>query len=757
MNSTYSLNDNNWILSGWWKNQYYLNYSMELGSAQQPCVGPIKASVPGSVLADLFRANMIPDYNVGLNSCKIEWINNREWLFERKFIYDKNPANHHILIFDGLDFSGRIYLNGNLLKSFTGTFIPVKIDITNELKYGEENRLSVIFDTVTEVDGQYGFTDRIRIIKPRFNYVWDWCPRIIPVGIWKNAYIQEIEQLAVEHFSPVTGVYGSEGWFDTELCLKVYESGIYNFEFFLEFEGQAVQIYTLTENLKAGQSEIKHHFVSEDVKLWYPNGYGDQNIYKLRVKIFYNGQVCLTSEREIGFKKINVRHNFGTSGHRPYSLHINDHFVFLKGVNWVPVFPDYGSVTRTDYEKYLMAFKEMGCNILRVWGGAILEKEDFYEICDRFGLMVWQEFPQSSSGINNTPTDDPDFIANLEKVAREYIISRRSYPCHTVWCGGNELIYEGWKPVGEEHVNLAMLKSLCDELDAQKWFLPASPSGPSFGADKSNFGKNVHGDVHGPWKYLGDAEHYDYYNCDDALMRSEVGAPRIASLENLNQYKGEYALWPPTAENPLWVHKGAWWLIYDDLVRLFGGFDSTQIADYVKSGQYLQMEAVRYAVESCIRRQPHCSGVIVWMGNEPYQNAGNTSLLEFDGSKTPAYYAAKNAFSPISVSLKYNKIGHEYGELFEGDVFVICQNPIHETVGLYIDIYDALGITVYEETIQTRLDQVVSQIKCLKLKLDFQSKGVFYVNLRLEKDSCAISENKYGFTISEQYPFAGLN
>ncbi len=129
----------------------------------------------------------------------------------------------------------------------------------------------------------------------------------------------------------------------------------------------------------------------------------------------------------------------------------------MRGVDWVPISPFYGAVSREDYINYLKRFKTMDCNLLRIWGGAILEKHDFYDLCDEMGLMVWQEFPQSSSGLDNTPPDDPAYLKELEKTAAIFIKRRRHHACHVIWCGGNELMWENLIPVNENHINIKTL------------------------------------------------------------------------------------------------------------------------------------------------------------------------------------------------------------------------------------------------------------------------------------------------------------
>ena len=118
---------------------------------------------------------------------------------------------------------------------------------------------------------------------------------------------------------------------------------------------------------------------------------------------------------------------------------VNDAPVFLQGVNWTPIRTTFADVSRADYHLRLSRYREMGCNLIRVWGGAFLEKSCFYELCDEYGLLVWQELPLSSSGLNNAPPEDAQSVAVLQTIALSYIQRRQHHVSLLLWCGGNEL------------------------------------------------------------------------------------------------------------------------------------------------------------------------------------------------------------------------------------------------------------------------------------------------------------------------------
>ena len=487
---------------------------------------------------------------------------------------------------------------------------------------------------------------------------------------------------------------------------------------------------------------------------------GGQPVYEVEAAVMKDKVLCSQISKRVGFRTVLFEHNHGSpEGALPYTMRINGRRVFIKGVNWVPVSPFYGSVTREQYEYYLERFVDMGCNLLRVWGGAILEKKDFYDLCDEMGLMVWQEFPQSSSGINNTPPDDPDFLKELEKTARVFISKRRHHPSHVIWCGGNELMWETWRPVDRNHANIKMLEELVAEMDPAKYFLPASASGPRFTSDEKEYGKGMHHDVHGPWNYVGEPGHYRFLNGDDSLFRSETGCPGISRIETLNKYKKDFNLWPPDKTNPYWMFRGAWWIQRKQLSDLFGDWsdEEKEIEKYVQASRYVQAEALRYAAEAMRRREPESSGLIFWMGNEPFPNNSNTALVEYDGTPKPAYYWVRDAFSPLCASLKYEKINYARGEDFKGQVFINCESESNRIVHISADIFDVKGRLLHQASWEQVCRYPVSMAGLLEWQTKECNYHIFLVRLCVrDAGASVISVKTYLFTIGGEQPFAHL-
>ncbi|HEY0827706.1 MAG TPA: glycoside hydrolase family 2 TIM barrel-domain containing protein [Bacilli bacterium] len=770
MSKQTSLNGNDWILTGWYPNHWEFMKSMELGTVLSPIVAPIKVTVPGAVQVDLMAEGWLEDYNLGRKSLHGEWVNHKDWVYEKTFsIPDNWLLDRCELVLDGLDYSGEIFLNRKRITQFEGMFRPVILDITELLKEKNEgdNVLQIYFQPTPEIDGQVGYSNTIEKLKSRFNYGWDWCPRIVPVGIWKDVYLKTYKSVKLADFFPEADLSDDmqTGVIEAQLELEVWKKGAYTLEFELvEDGGQTICKETVEIQLGGGKRTVRHRVQPGKVNVWWPNGYGAQPLYQIKAVILDDqGIQCDEQVQQIGFRKAEFVQNEGApEGALPYTLMMNGKRIFLKGVNWTTITPFYGAVTPAQYSDYLGRFKAMNTNVLRVNGVGIFEKRAFYDYCDRNGLMVWQDFPQSSSGINNTPPDSPGFLKELEEVARCAVKEKRTHPGLIIWCGGNELMWDGFIPVNDHHSNIRMLKQVVNELDPQRHFLPTSASGPRFNANEPDFRKGLHHDVHGPWTYMGEGEHYRYYNTEDALFRSEAGTPGALRANMIRELADGFQVWPPTKTNPLWTFKGAWWIQWDELNGLFGPFheDKNELDMYCQASRYLQKESLRYAAESTRRREPETSGFLVWAGNEPYANTSNCSLIEFDGMPKPAFYTLQKVFSNLHVSARYNKLSYTEGEMFTGDLFVHeedFEGKMGKEVSIRAKIIDVFGKLIQETVfagVRGEFNRYIGRVEWQAAETEYK---LFILRIELETaENQVLSSSTYVFSVNADYPLGPL-
>ena len=537
--------------------------------------GWLPARVPGSVLDDLRRAGEVPDPYHERNSRLAEWVPERAWVYRRRLRVDGRRA---VLEFGGVDYAATVFVDGVEVAHNEGMFRPFEIEVSEG-----QHLLAVVVHPAPESEPQVGHTSKVRGHKSRMGYGWDFCPRIVHQGIWRPVALRVDEQaplfpqIALEDG---TGVVRADG----DLTL---------------LDGGNV--------VATGERELR----IESPALWWPNGLGDQHLYRLQV----NGH-----ELSVGFRRIELD--------PPGRFAVNGVAISPKGWNWVPIDALYGVQRPAKLAHLLGLAARANVNLLRVWGGGLIETDEFYDFCDRLGLLVWQEFSMSSSGLESVPSEDPQFVAMMAAEAREVVPRLRHHPSLAVWCGGNELA-RAEQPLVDSEPVLGALRDVVRELDPERAWVPTSPSGQ--------------GDVHGPWEHQGLRRHNAHYDTGTWSLQSEFGVEGMTNRRALEALIDEPHRWPADRTNPIYEHLGAWWnnaeLVQDAFGGRIGDIDTMR-----RASQQLQYDGLRYAVEANRRRG---GGAIPWQFNESYPNAWCTAAIDHHGDPKPAYYGVARAYRPV--------------------------------------------------------------------------------------------------------------
>lgn len=652
MKTTYSLSSLSWQLAGYNPFNWRLFKSDDIRTSQADFPA-IPASVPGSVQGALLKAGVLPDWNQGLNSLQCEWVENRHWIYQTD-LPDEWLATHGKpgcqirLKCLGLDDRGWVLVNGKEVATFCGGFVPHTFDLTPYVT-SSGNRLQIIFDLPPRWLGQIGYTSRMTEWKARFNYSWDWTARLVQIGIWDDLLLEVSDGGEIERLKCITEVDGPQGKGTVRVSSSVVGGPDWQVQVSLTGpQGFSRQVTVPIETF----NQVGVLWAALPVQLWWPNGQGAQPLYILTCRLVdAGGRLQDEQTRTLGFKHITWQACEGApAGADPWVCVVNGQPLFLQGINWTPIRPNYADTTEADYRKLLEMYRALGCNVLRVWGGAVLEKACFYRLCDEMGFLLWQEFPLSSSGLDNWPPDDAASIAALETIARSYIERRQHHVSLFMWCGGNELQQgldggkEGvGKPLDGQHPLLGRLAQIAAEMDPGRRFVATSSLGPRFSASPEDFGKGLHWDVHGPWRVEGDLEQWsDYWANVDALFHSEVGAAGASSTEVIRKYSGGLPLMPASGENPLW-RRTLWWVEWADFLQETGNQTAT-LEEFVAWSQSRQAKALECVARSLKAKFPRCGGVILWMGHDSFPCTSNTSIIDFDGNLKPAATALKQVF-----------------------------------------------------------------------------------------------------------------
>ena len=607
------------------------------------------AEVPGNVQYDYVKSlgHDLDWLMFGTNSDSL--IETEGWYWEYRTNLEFENSGRVVLVFQGIDYKFDILLNGENLYSGEGMYTTVELDVTDKANKGDLLQV-VIHPHPQRVlsEGEPFRSAADRSCKPPVTYGWDWNPRLVISGLWKPAYIETRDAGYISNCEPfytlnedLTEAYLE---FKTETSAEV-EYTIWN------PDGEIIY------KSKEPKTEIK------DIKLWWCNGQGEPNLYRWRAESNTH-----SVEGLIGFRSFKLVQNEGTN-HEPIGFpksryaaritpELNGRKVFGKGSNWVNPELFFGRVTYERLEELVIAAKEANMNILRIWGGSGICKPEFYELCDKHGIMVWQEFMLAC----NCYEGGEDHLEVLEREATSIITALRRHPSIVLWCGGNEL-FNGWSGMDEQSLSLRLLNALCYKLDKQRPFLPTSP---------------LDGMAHGGYTFIDEytgKDCFELYSGAHHTAYTEFGNAAIASVDNLKKIIPADELFP-IKKTPAWVnHHGfdAWgesrWICLPALEKYFGKADSLE--ELVANSEWLQCEGYKSIFEEARRQSPYCSMAINWCYQEPWITAAGNSLIAYPMVKKHSYYAVKQALRPTLASARISKFSWGAGETFSAQLWLL--------------------------------------------------------------------------------------
>lgn len=629
--------------------------------------------------SDAFDAGLIEDINYGFNARKAEWTYQRDWVYVKHFTPEYRDFSRITLCFESVDHACDVFLNGRYLGSHDGIWTPFRFDVTDQLLDGD-NVLAVLVRYAPQTECQWGSASAVRHLKPRFAYGWDWCTRLVPLGIPDDVCLRFEKSTVLTDLSVSTEVDCRAKHAVVHACAELKGSlGFNTVHFTLTHPDGTAQCLTVSGSGK----ELEAVFNIPNARLWYPNGMGEHPIYRLTATL--NGDWD-TRSINTGLRHIQWKRTEGACEDAiPYQPYINGRRVYLKGFNFTPVRQLYGRKLTAAYEKRIELVRRCNANYLRIWGGGLLEKEAFYDLCDANGILLMQELFQSSASNNNHPPRDAEYTEMLLAAVEAAVRKKRNHPSLICWCGGNELCLRGdymdtrgnilkegmegregyacdvrnlkWIPLDPEYPTLAAMRALVQTLDPQRMWLHTSGSGPVVqNAWLEHVGGDMH-DVHGPWEVMAPTEFYTFYNAMDMMIHHEVGCPAVASVQTLEAISPRQYLWPLDENNPLVNYRGRMFAgTFGRTERFFGRLSDYKA--YALASRFLQWEQYRYLLEAHRRRGLRCAGAALWHLGEPWPNIVDNCVIDGYDQVKPSYYGISAAFRPIHIAAKYDSVIH---------------------------------------------------------------------------------------------------
>ena len=624
------------------------------------------AKVPGGVHTDLLALGLIPDPFVGDNEKRVQLVAEVDWEYRCWFIAEPDLLDqaHIWLVCDGLDTLAAVSLNGEELGQASNMYRQYRWEVKPLLKAGQ-NDLRILFSSpvrfITDHQSKRSLPSPIHSIaggphlrKAPYQFGWDWGPQLPPIGIWKDLRLEghRVARLKDVHLQQKHS--GGDVTLQARIAIERAEPAPLI---------ALVQVTTPqgeTLESKAALSSGDELIVAVPIphpQLWWPNGYGDQPLYQVEVSVMRddasNGEYLDGRSYQVGLRTLELRQAEDQWG-RSFVFVVNGVPIFAKGSNWCPAETFPTRITDQYLEGLLRSMAETHQNMLRVWGGGFYEEERFYDLCDRYGILVWQEFIFSCSIY---PLDNPEFLENIRPEVVENIRRLRHRASLALWCGNNEMEWGwvGWNWDLPEFQNLKTaydqffhhtLRDWCQAEDPDHSYWPSSPSSDTPFIDPNG---QRQGDCH-YWDVWHGRKPFTSYRDQYPRFMSEFGFQALPPLATISTY-AEESEWNMTSYimeqhqknasgNSLMVGQML------DTFRLPKDFPSLVYLSMV-----LQAEGIRYGVEHWRRHPDRVAGTLYWQLNDCWPVA-SWSSIDYYGRWKALHYAARHFYAPVMLSIK---------------------------------------------------------------------------------------------------------
>lgn len=576
--------------------------------------------VPGCVQLDLSREGYLPeDLYMGLNILETEKYETYEWVYERTFTAPSERERVY-LVFEGVDTLAEYFINGEKIGESDNMLISHEFEIGKYLRDGE-NTLTVRIDStclaLTKYDttalAMHSWTNggaETHIRRAQHTYGWDIMPRAVTAGLWRDVKIEVRDEIRFTQLYLCGNPQRCEVFYEIDAPYKDMQ----NLE--LELCGECGESrFTKRFKLFGKRAGWFFYFIDEP-KLWWPYGYGEPNVYNVKVKIIKDGKAVYEQDASFGIRSVELDYRDPTVDDvGQFRFLVNGIEIMCRGSNWVPM-DAFHSRDAERYEKALALVKDVGCNILRCWGGNVYEDHAFYDFCDRNGIMVWQDF---SMACRSYPETD-EFKKKLYSEAVSVIRKLRNHPSVILWAGDNEVDMMA-RPFIDPNLNTLtreVIARVVRENDVGRPYLPSSPyiSSELYRAIKETGARIERCEEHlwGPRDYYKG----EYYRTSKSVFVSETGYHGCPSLESIKKFITPERVWH-YKDNPEWIlHSSdqcgndARVMLMENQVRVLFGDVPEDPEKYILASQISQAEAKKYFIERIRVGRPKKTGIIWW-------------------------------------------------------------------------------------------------------------------------------------------------
>ena len=621
----------------------------------------IPAVVPGVVHLDLLRAGLIPDPYLDDNESALAWIGLVDWTYETTFEVEEGErdADRHALVFEGLDTVATVTVNGRKVAEVANQHRSYRLDVTDIVVEGANTLVVSFRSPVRYADAQsVSIGARPRPYASPFNalrksacsFGWDWGIATYTSGIWREVRLESWSSARLATVRVHAAPDGADGVVRVGVDLE--RSAAETLELTVEVNGEMRSLSVAPTDTSA-EIEVR----VSDVERWWPAGHGAQPLYDVAVSLENDGELLDSATRRVGFRELRWETAPDDAG-SPFTLVVNDRPIYVKGVNWIPddAFPS--RIDRGRYRARLEQAKAANLNLVRVWGGGIYESEDFYDVADELGLLVWQDFLFACAAYS----EEEPLRGEIEAEARENVGRLAHRASLALLTGNNENIwgYEdwGWQAILDgkswgAHYYYELFPSVIDELAPHVPYAPGSPFSPGGGWDgRQQTGPHPNAEEHGTmhlWEHWN-RQDWPTYREHRPRFVAEFGWQGPPAWATLRRAISDD---PITPDSPgMIVHQKA----IDGNAKLAAGLVAhypipDDIATWHWAMQLNQANAISCALDWFRSLAPHNAGAVVWQLNDCWP-VTSWAAIDGDGREKPLYFAIKNAFEPRVVTVQ---------------------------------------------------------------------------------------------------------
>ncbi|GAA3761897.1 glycoside hydrolase family 2 protein [Salinactinospora qingdaonensis] len=622
----------------------------------------VPATVPGSAHLDLLAAGLIPDPYLDQAEAELAWTHRTDWRYTLTFEAEEAMADERIdLAFDGLDTVATVELNGQPVGTTANMHRGYRFNVGDLLR-GGTNELTVSFRSALayaeEVEEQLGARPHSyphpfnMIRKMACSFGWDWGPDLQTAGIWKPVRLERWRTARLGQVRPLVTV-NDDGSGRVEVRAEIERAGT--------TADTELVISATVAGREARVTVPQDHSTAvlvldvSDVRLWWPAGYGEQPLYDLEVMLARpDGRPLDSASRRVGFRTITVDTTPDEIG-TPFTVMVNGTPIFVKGANWIPDDHFLTRITRERLARRVDQALGAHMNMLRVWGGGIYETDDFYDVCDERGMLVWQDFPFACAAY---PEEEP-LRSEIEAEARENVARLVSRASLALWNGNNENLWGfadwGWRePLAGRTWGLGyyteLLPRVVAELDPTRFYATGSPYSPD---EQSHPNDADHGTRH-EWQVWNQRD-YTTYREHVPRFCSEFGFQGPPTWATLTRWIHDEPLTPTSPA--FLLHQKA----NDGNGKLHRGLAPhlpvpEAFGDWHWATQLNQARAVIFGVEHFRSWWPRTAGAIVWQLNDCWPV---TSWAAVDGDERPKplWYGLRHAYAPRLLTVQPRENG----------------------------------------------------------------------------------------------------